>query len=173
MPGVDEPRTEVYRFRPVVVFAAAVAAILLQVSLPLYLPLYPLFSLFELPLLVVIYFGFSRRNPTSGLLLGLVIGVAQDALSYQPIGLFGMAKTLVGYVASSLSSRIDTDPRPARLLLLFLFYHFHQLVYAGIERLLLGQPADIVSLKVLEAALVNALLGVLVFHILDRFRQTT
>jgi len=60
-----------------------------------------------------------------------------------------------------------------RLLLLFGFFHFHQIVYASIERLLLGQTAELVSLRVLEAALVNALVGVLIFSLLDRFRRTT
>lgn len=168
-----QPRTEVYRFRPLVVAAAVVAGMLLQASLPLYLPFHPLFVLLDLPLLVVIYFGISRRNPSTGLLLGLAVGAAQDLLSYHPVGLFGMAKTLVGYTASSLSGRIDTDLPQARLLLLFLFYHFHQLVYAAAQRLLLGQTADFISLTVLEGALVNALLGVLVFVLLDHFRQST
>jgi rod shape-determining protein MreD len=130
-------------------------------------------SLLELPLLVVVYFALSRRNPSTGLLLGLVVGLLQDALSYTPIGLYGMAKTLMGYVASSLSSRIDTDRAQPRLLLLFGFYYLHQVVYALEQRLLLNQPADFISLPVLEGALVNALLGVLVFHLLDRFRRTT
>lgn len=173
MPVLYQARTEVYRFHPALILVIVVAAILLQASLPLYLPLAPLLSLFDLPLLVVIYFGFSRRNPSTGLLLGLAVGVAQDALSYNPIGLFGMAKTLAGYAASSLSSRVDTDQRHARLLLLFLFYFFHQFVYASIQELLLDQPGDFLSLTVLEAALVNALLGVLIFPLLDRFRQTT
>lgn len=170
MPLAYQPRTEVYRFRPLVVFAAVFVAILLQV----FLPLYPaVLSLFDLPLLVVIYFGFSRRNPSTGLLLGLAVGVAQDLLSNNPVGLYGMAKTLVGYAASSLSSRIDTDRPAPRLLQVFLFFHLHQVIYASFQRLLLDRAADFLSLRVLEAALVNALVGVLVFHLLDRFRKTT
>lgn len=165
-----QPRTEVYRFRALVVFAAVLAAVLLQVFLPLYVTF---LSLFDLPLLVVIYFGFSRRNPSTGLLLGLGVGLGQDLLSYHPVGLYGMAKTLVGFVASSLSARIDTDQPIPRLLLLFFFLHFHQLIYASVQRLLLGEAADFFSLRVLEAALVNALAGVLVFSLLDRFRKTT
>lgn len=168
-----QPRTEVYRFRPLVVAGAVVTGILLQASLPLYLPFQPLFTLLDLPLLIVVYFGISRRNPSTGLLLGLTVGLVQDLLSYHPVGLFGMAKTLVGFAASSLSGRIDTDLPHARLLLLFLFFHFHQFVYAGVRRLLLDQAADFLSLTVLEGALVNALLGVLVFLLLDRFRQST
>jgi rod shape-determining protein MreD len=168
-----ERRPEVYRFHPAVLLVSVGLAVLLQAALPLYLPFQAFFSLFELPLLVVVYFGLSRRNPSTGLLLGLLVGVLQDALSYTPIGLYGMAKTLVGYAASSLSGRIDTDRPQARLLLVFLFYQFHQIVYALEQRLLLDQPADLFSLPVLEGALVNALLGVLVFHLLDRFRHAT
>ncbi|MDA2914402.1 rod shape-determining protein MreD [Acidobacteriia bacterium AH_259_A11_L15] len=164
------PRTEVYRFRPLVVSLAVLAAILLQV----FLPLFPAFlSLFDLPLLVVIYFSISRRNPSSGLLLGLVVGVLQDLLSQNPVGLYGMAKTVVGFAASSLGARVDTDRPAPRLLLVFLFVHFHQFLYASVERLLPGSAADYMSLRVLEAALVNALVGVVVFHLLDRFRKST
>lgn len=167
---VYQPRTEVYRFHPLLVLGAVLAAILVQV----FLPLYPAFlTLFDLPLLMVIYFGFSRRNPSTGLLLGLAVGVAQDLLSHNPVGLFGMPKTVVGYGASSLSARIETDRPIPRLLLVFFFFHFHQLVYASVERLLLGRAAEFFSLRVLEAALVNALAGVLVFIVLDRFRKTT
>jgi rod shape-determining protein MreD len=164
-----QPRTEVYKFHPLVVFAGVFAAFLLQV----YKPPSAFFLLFDLPFLMVIYFAFSRRNPSMGLVLGLVVGVTQDLLSHNPVGLYGMAKTLVGYAASSLSARIDTDRPIPRLLLVFAFLHFHQIIYASIERLLLGQTAELVSLRVLEAALVNALAGVLVFAALDRFRRTT
>jgi len=164
-----QPRTEVYKFHPLVVFAGVFVAFLLQV----YKPPSAFFLLFDLPLLMLIYFAFSRRNPSTGLVLGLVVGVTQDLLSHNPVGLYGMAKTLVGYAASSLSARIETDRPIPRLLLLFLFVHFHQIAYATVVLLLLGQAAEFISLRVLEAALVNALVGVLVFQLLDRFRKTT
>lgn len=173
MPDGSDRGPDVYRFHPLVLVAAVLLALFLQSALPLYLPFPRLLSLFELPFLVVVYFGFSRRNPSTGLLLGLGVGLLQDALSQSPIGLYGMAKTLVGFVASSLSARLDTDPPHARLLLVFAFYHFHQFVYALEQRLLLGQAGEVLSLTVLEAALVNALLAVVAFHALDRFRRTT
>lgn len=165
-----ETRTEIYRFHFAVVFSSVLFSVLFQVFLRRYLEFV---SLLDLPLLVVIYFGFSRRNPSTGLLLGMVVGVLQDALGGQPIGLFGMAKTLVGFLASSLSSRVDTDHAPARLLLVFVFYAVHHVIYTGSQRWLLGEPAALVSLRSLEAALVNSLLAVLVFLLLDRFRRTT
>ncbi|MFQ5723442.1 MAG: rod shape-determining protein MreD [Terriglobia bacterium] len=164
------PRTEIYRFRALVVFLAVLAAILLQIFLRRYAAF---LSVLDLPLLVVIYFGISRRNPSSGLLLGLTVGVLQDLLSENYVGLYGMAKTVVGFVASSLSARIETDRPAPRLLLVFLFVHFHQFLYASVERLRPEGAADYLSLQVLEAALVNALVGMVVFHLLDRFRKST
>lgn len=164
-----QPRTEVNRFHPAVILAAVLLALFLQKVLPLHLPWLPAL---DLPLLVVVYFGFSRRNPSTGLLLGLAVGITQDALSPNPIGLFGMTKTLVGFAASSLSNRIDTEQPRARILLLFFFYHFHHAIYTAIQVLLLDLPAEFLNLTVLESSLVTALLGVLVFTCLDRFRKT-
>ncbi|MGH9862764.1 MAG: rod shape-determining protein MreD [Candidatus Acidiferrales bacterium] len=173
MVTIAERGPEVYHFHPAVLVSAVVLAIFFQSALPVYFPFHELLALFELPLLVVVYFGFSRRNPSTGLLLGLAVGVLQDALSHSPIGLYGMPKTLVGYTASSLTGRLDTDPPHARLLLLFGFYYFHQLIFVGVRWLLLGEGAEFISLTVLEAALVNSLLGMLIFLVLDRFRRTT
>src|SRR5262249_28103821 len=77
-----------------------VAVAFLAIVLQAFLHKYGRWSEFvDLPLLVTIYFGVSRRNPVTGLFLGAVIGLAQDALSHDnPIGLYGIAKTLVGYL---------------------------------------------------------------------------
>lgn len=163
-----EPRIEVHRFPFSVLTATVALAILSQAYLSKYLAS---MALLDLPLLVVIYFGLIRRNPSGALLLGLLVGISQDALSPNPIGHYGMAKTVVGFVVASVSVRLDVERPPARLLLVFFFYFFHQFIYVGIQRLLLGRSGAFVTLTTLEAALVNALLAVLVFHLLDRFRR--
>lgn len=171
MVDLSERGPDVHRFHPALLVGAVVLAVFLQTALPIYAPFPQLVTLIEFPFLVVVYFGFSRRNPSTGLLLGLGVGLLQDALSHNPIGLYGMAKTLVGFAASSLSSRVDTDPPTARLLLVFGFYFLHQVAYALVEQLLLARTVELVNLTVLEAALVNALLGVILFPVLDRFRR--
>jgi rod shape-determining protein MreD len=125
----------------------------------------------DLPLLVTIYFGLSRRNPVSGMFLGATIGMAQDALSFDnPIGMFGIAKTLVGYLASSVGARIDTEHPVSRLALVFLFFHFHQIIVATTERALLNEPARFFTFHLLIHSLVTAVVGVLLFALLDRLR---
>src|ERR1700752_371879 len=102
----SEGNVEVHRFYG----GMAVAVAFLSVVLQAFLHKYGSWSeLLDLPLLVTIYFGVSRRNPVTGLFLGAAIGIFQDALSHDPIGMYGIAKTIVGYVASSIGARIDTE----------------------------------------------------------------
>ena len=92
---------EVYRFSIPVTVGAPLLALLLQGFLPIR---FPFFSIFDLPLLVTIFFAMARRNPVSGLFTGAAIGLVQDMLGHHPIGLYGIAKTVVGYGASSLGA---------------------------------------------------------------------
>lgn len=167
---ISERPIDVYRFPLVAVAVAVAAALLIQVFLPVY---FAYAALLDLPLLVATYFGLSRRNPSSGLLLGMFIGLVQDGLSHGPIGLYGMAKTVIGFAASSVGGRIDVEHPLSRIILVFLFYHVHQLVFALAERLLLGNPTPILSLRVLVAALVNGLLSAPLFLLLDRFKKAS
>lgn len=131
-------------------------------------------ELVELPLLVTIYFGVSRRNPVSGLFLGAVIGILQDALSHDnPIGLYGIAKTLVGYLASSVGAKIDTEHPLSRFGLVFILFHFHQVVLAITQRVLLSRPAPMFTLRLFIASIVSSAFAVLLFALLDRLRRTS
>src|ERR1700680_3549771 len=99
------------------------AAILFQVYVPRFVER---LSYLELPLLVTVYFSLMRRSPVAGVLYGAGIGLAQDSLSHNPLGMFGIVKTLVGYFAASVGLRFDVDHAFIRLLLCFLFFFFHQ-----------------------------------------------
>lgn len=166
-----QPRIEVHRFFPGVVVGVAAVALVLQAFLPVYI--HRAQDYLELPLLVTIYFGLSRRNPATGLLLGMVMGLLQDSLSSgrSPIGLYGIAKTLVGFFASSLGSRIDTEHPVSRFLLTGAFFHFHHVVYVLTKGLLLAQREPLMSRPLLIASLVNAALAVVLFPFLDRLRR--
>jgi len=160
---------QVSRFRAWVVVVVPLAAILFQVYVPLF---FKFLSFVEMPLLVVMYFALLRRNQISGLLLGAVVGLAQDSLSKNPLGVFGIVNTLVGYFAASVGMRIDVDQGVIRLLLSFFFYLFHQLMYWVLARALLGQELAFEVQKTLLLALLNGVVGVSVFHFLDKLRET-
>ena len=163
-----EPHVEVYKFPFLTVFATTFFAIILQATLPAY---FRSAQLLELPLLVTVYFGLSRRNPASGLMLGMVVGLIQDGVSRVPIGLYGISKTLVGYTASSIGGRLDVEHPISRALLMGLFYHGHHFIFATIRRTLLNEPESFFSTETVVASLVNALLALLLFPLLDRLRK--
>ena len=157
------------RFRAWVLLAIPLAAILFQVYVPLF---FQFLGFLEMPLLVVIYFALMRRSQIRGLLIGAVVGLAQDSLSKNPLGMFGIAKTLVGYFAASVGARLDVDHFFLRLVLTFFFYIFHQSFYWVMQRALLAQqpPFEIQRWAVL--GLLNAVVGVSLFHFLDKLRES-
>lgn len=163
-----ETHIEVHKFRGGVIVTAALLALFLQAFLPVYVHRA---SVLELPLLVTIYVGMSRRNPSTGLLLGTVIGLFQDSLSRSPIGLYGIAKTLVGYVASSVGTRLDTEHPLTRFFLTLVFFTLQQSAVALTKRLLLAQAEPFFSVPLLISALVNGALAVGLFALLDQLRK--
>jgi len=161
-------KVEVYRFRLAAIFVASFLALALQSYLPLHLPSV---TLLDLPLLVVIYVALSRRDPVTALLVGAVIGIAQDSLTRGPIGLFGAVKTVIGYVTSSASAYVDTESGGVRFLTVCILYGLHFALFYLLGAILLGQLIEWDTRGRFVGTLVNALVGVLLFKVLDRFRR--
>ena len=155
--------------RPWVLLVIPLAAILFQVYVPLYLSL---LRYLEVPLLVTVYLAIMCRSQLAGVFIGAGIGLVQDSLSHQPIGIFGMVKTLVGYAAASLGVRLDTGHVAVRFGLGFLFCACHQFLYWAARRTLLGEPAGFEYLETLLAAFSNGILAVPLFYLLDRLKET-
>lgn len=161
-------RSKAARYGPATYLAAPLAAILCQVYLPRFLPA---LSYLELPLLVTIYFALMRRRPASGAVAGCLIGLAQDALSPQPLGMNGISKTLAGYFAASLSMRFDVEHPALRFLLSFFFFLFHQFFFWALSRGLLGRQVDFPVPQTVIYAFLNAVVAAALFSFLDRFRR--
>ncbi len=160
---------QVSRFRVWVMIAVPLAAILFQVYVPLF---FQFLGFLEMPLLVVVYFALMQRNQIHGLLVGALVGLAQDSLSKNPLGMFGIVDTLVGYFAASVGVRFDVENSLIRLLLAFFFFVFHQFFYWVMARALLAQQVAFELQKTLLIGLLNAVVGVSLFHFLDKLRQT-
>jgi rod shape-determining protein MreD len=159
---------EVYRFSWPVAILIPLLAIFLQAFLPLR---FPFFSIFDLPLLIVIFFAMARRSQVAGLMTGAVIGILQDSLTHHPLGVYGIAKTVVGYGASSLGVKLDVESVGTRLLVTSGFYVVHQIIYFTIARLLVGLDLHWMWSRELIAAVANAVVGVLLFTLMDRLKE--
>jgi rod shape-determining protein MreD len=160
---------EQHSFSVPVAVLVPVGAILLQVLLP---RLIPALSILDLPLVVTLFFAVSRRSPIAGTITGGTIGLMQDLLTIQPIGVNGMAKSVIGYAAASLGSRIDVDNSLTRGVLTFGFSLVHSVLLYLIERRLLGiRSFHILWLHELLRAMANTLVGVPVYLLLERWRR--
>jgi rod shape-determining protein MreD len=164
-------QVEVYRFSIPVTIGVPLLALFVQAFVPLRFPRFAVYV--DLPLLVTIFFAMARRNPISGLLTGAVIGLAQDMLGHNPIGIYGIAKTIVGYGASSLGVKLDVENAGARLLVTLGFYLVHSAVYFTVARGMVNMTQHWDWLHGTLAGLVNAVLGVMLFFLLDKFKQRT
>ncbi len=163
-------QVEVYRFNWLITIGVPATALFLQAWLP---QQFAFFAMLDLPLLVTIFFAISRRNPVSGLLTGGVIGVFQDALTGFPIGINGIAKTVVGYGASSLGVKLDVENAGARFLVTLVFCVANKIVYFMVARGLVNQAVQWIWPHELWSAFINAIVGVFLFFALDRFKQRT
>jgi rod shape-determining protein MreD len=164
----SQDQIEVYRFNLSVAIGVPLMALVAQAFLPRWLPF---MTIFDLPFLVVIFFAVARRSQVAGLITGGLVGVLQDALGGQYIGMYGIAQTVVGYGASSLGVRLDVENAGARFLVTLFFYVTHEVVYFTVARGLVGLTLRWSWMRELGAALANAILAVFLFALLDRFKQ--
>ena len=166
---IDNPRKgRISRYKPAVIVLVPLGAILFQVYVPLF---FQSLSYLEIPLLVTVYFALMRRQPVAGTIIGASIGLMQDSLSYQPLGMMGIVKTLVGYFAASVSLRFDVENGAIRVVLGFFFFFFHQFFYWVLARSLLGQDLRFDLAQTFLFGLLNALVALPLFHILDKLKE--
>jgi rod shape-determining protein MreD len=156
---------EQHSFSPAVTLLVPVAAIVLQVLLA---KLYWRFEIVDLPLIVAIFFAVSRRSPAAGTLTGAAIGLAQDALTGRPIGVNGMAKSVIGYIAASIGVQVDVDNLTTRIVMNFGFSLLNSAILFLINRRLLGQAEGHIGwVHEFIRAGANTLVAIPIFFLLD------
>lgn len=158
---------EVYKFSWIASVGIPLLAIFIQVFVPIRVHFLPIF---DLPLLVTIYFGVARRRPIVGLITGALIGTAQDAFGHHYIGLNGIAKTIIGFLASSLGVKLDVENPGSRFLMTLAFYLLHQVILWVINVLLVGVREPWHWAHLMISAVANGLLAVVLFIALDKLK---
>ena len=120
----------------------------------------------DLVLVVVVYVALNS-GPVTGLLAGTAAALIQDALSTGVIGIAGLAKTVVGFLAGIIGTQfIVARPLP-RFLVFFTATLLHQTITIGLGVVLglrtLGSPYAAVA----GQALGNAVVGVAAFQLVE------
>ncbi len=160
---------EEYHFGAAATILVPLGLVLLQAYLPV---LWFRFEILELPLIAVIFFSVSRRSPIWGALTGAAIGLLQDALTGQPLGINGMAKAVIGYAAASIGVQVDVEALTTRVLMSFVFSLLQSGLLYLIRRNLLGLPGERgLWLHELIRAGINVLVAIPLFTLLDRAKR--
>ena len=156
---------EIHRYPIAVYVLVPLAALVLQAWLPRILGR---FAYMDLPLLVTIYFALNRRSPIHGTVLGAALGMGQDALTQGAIGIHGIANTVCGFLAASIGIRIVVDNYMIRMLMNLLFSLLASSMVVFITKVLLGLDLQWNGLDLVLKATGNAVIGLVVFPLLDR-----
>ena len=163
-----QKRAGVYEFAPVIFWSLLLVTFGVQGLLPVR---FPFGHFFDLPLLFLIYFSGNRRNKVMGIFWGAGIGLVQDALSDNFLGVFGMAKSVVGYMSATIAIQFNMDQLLPRVIATGLLVCVHRFVLWILEQTLLGDPGRVVALDFLNSIMVNTALSTVLYPIMDRLRK--
>jgi rod shape-determining protein MreD len=158
---------EIRRYPLLVYTLVPLTALVLQAWLPRVLGRY---AWFDLPLVVTVYFALGRRSPIQGTLMGAGLGLFEDALSHHALGVNGVAKTVVGFIAASVGVRIDVENHTIRLILNFLLSLLSSAIFVFTYRVLLGLDLEWQWFAELFRAIGNSLIAMVLFPLLDRLQ---
>jgi rod shape-determining protein MreD len=124
----------------------------------------------NLVLIAVVYVALAY-GAVSGLLAGAITGLVQDALGGGIVGIGGMTKTLIGFLVGVLSAQFNLSTLMPRLVMFVAATFVHELMFAGLQVIAAGRPFSVKLSVVLLQALVNGLIGVLAFVLVENGPQ--
>jgi rod shape-determining protein MreD len=120
----------------------------------------------DLVLVAVVYVALTA-GPVTGLFAGTFAGLVQDALSSGIIGIGGLAKTIVGFLAGVIGTQFIVTNTLPRFLVFAAATAVHALVFMGLYTVLdlrhFGTPYAAVAWQ----AGSNAVVGVVAFQIVE------
>lgn len=120
----------------------------------------------DLVLVVVVYVALTS-GPVTGLLAGSIAGLVQDALSSGIIGIGGLAKTLVGFIAGVTGTQFIVATALPRFVVFVAATVLHAVVFIGLYVMLDLRQFPSPYAAVAGQAIGNALIGVIAFQIVE------
>lgn len=120
----------------------------------------------DLVLVAVVYVALTS-GPVTGLLTGALAGLLQDGLASGVVGIGGLAKTIVGFLAGIIGTQFIVAHSLPRFVVFLGATVLHALVFMGLYELLglrhFGTPYAAVA----EQAFGNAVVGVVTFQLVE------
>lgn len=120
----------------------------------------------DLVLVVVVYVALTT-GPVTGLLTGTFAGLVQDALSSGIIGVGGLAKTVVGFLAGIIGTQFIVAQSLPRFVVFFAATVVHAAIFMGLYVLLDLRHFENPYGAVAGQALGNAVVGIIAFQLVE------
>lgn len=120
----------------------------------------------DLVLVVVTYVALTS-GPVTGMLAGSLAGIIQDALSSGVVGIGGLAKSIVGFLAGAIGQQFIVTAALPRLLMFLAATAVHAAVFMGLYVGLGLRSFPSPWTAVGSQALANAAVGLIAFAIIE------
>ena len=120
----------------------------------------------DLVLVVVVYVALTT-GPGTGMLAGSVAGIIQDALSSGVIGIGGLAKSLVGFLAGVIGQQFIVTAALPRFVMFLAATVVHSAMFMGLYVLLGLRSFPSPYAAVVSQAVGNAAVGMIAFTIIE------
>ena len=120
----------------------------------------------DLVLVAVVYVALTT-GPVSGMLAGSVAGLIQDALSSGVLGIGGLAKSVVGFLAGTIGQQFIVTAALPRLVMFVAATAVHLAVFMGLYVALGIRTFPSPWTAMASQALGNAVVGMIAFTIIE------
>jgi rod shape-determining protein MreD len=120
----------------------------------------------DLVLVAVVYVALTS-GPVTGMFCGALAGLIQDALSSGIIGIGGLSKTVVGFLAGIIGTQFIVAHSLPRFVVFFGATVLHAAVFMGLYMLLDLRHFDAPYAAVAGQAAGNALVGIIAFQLVE------
>jgi len=121
----------------------------------------------NLVLVVVVYTGLAF-GAAGGLVAGSVCGLIEDSLAGGIIGIGGFSKTLVGFLVGVLGAQFIVSQTLPRFVMFVGATIVHEACFQALYSLVDARPFRLVYSAVLAQAVINGVIGVLAFMVVER-----
>ena len=120
----------------------------------------------DIVLVVVVYVALTS-GPVTGLLAGTLAGLIQDAMASGIVGIGGLAKTIVGFLAGVVGTQFIVAAAFPRFVVFLAATLVHAVVFMGLYVLLDLRHFPSPYAAVFGQGVTNALVGVIGFRLLE------
>lgn len=121
----------------------------------------------NLVVVAVVYLAL-MFGPVTGLMAGTAGGLVQDALAGGIVGIGGLSKTIIGFLAGALATHFNLSQAVPRFVMFVGATALHEVCFQGLQALVETRPFSLQWAPLLTQALINGAVGLAAFFLVEQ-----